>query len=401
MHYAWIIAFTGTLVLVLTQGFGRMSYAVILPSMKKGLMLTYTQAGLIGTANFVGYLILAVIGGIIAVRFGSKRTIFISLIVMGITLFLTGLSDSFTFAFVMRFITGMGNGGAVVPMMALTASWFAQKKRGLASGILTAGTGIGLTFTGLALPFLIGKFGEQGWRYAWFTLGTIVFFFSFLCNAFLKDDPSEKGLSMYGGEERVATCKHSTIFSLWGDVVREKEVWKLGFVYFMFGFSYIIFMTFFVAYLTHEVGLPPQKAGNIFALLGLFSIGSGIIWGWLSDILGRRMGLFLSYITLSIPCVILILSRDTIAFYASSIIFGISLSSVATIMAAAAGDVTGKRLAPATLGFVTLLFGIGQSISPAVAGWIKDITGTFIGSFALSASASIIGALSSLMLKRG
>jgi len=63
IHYAWIIAFTGTLVLLLTQGFARMSYSVILPSMKDGLLLTYTQIGLIGTANFIGYLTLAVVGG--------------------------------------------------------------------------------------------------------------------------------------------------------------------------------------------------------------------------------------------------------------------------------------------------------------------------------------------------
>jgi hypothetical protein len=62
IHYAWIIAFTGTLVLMLTQGFGRMSYSVILPSMKDGLVLTYTQVGLIGTIS-VEYLSLAVVGG--------------------------------------------------------------------------------------------------------------------------------------------------------------------------------------------------------------------------------------------------------------------------------------------------------------------------------------------------
>ncbi len=51
MHYAWIIAFTGTLVTILAHGFGRMSYSVILPPMKDGLMLNYTQLGSIATGN--------------------------------------------------------------------------------------------------------------------------------------------------------------------------------------------------------------------------------------------------------------------------------------------------------------------------------------------------------------
>ena len=400
MHYAWIIAFTGTLVLLLTQGFGRMSYSVILPPMKDGLLLTYTQVGLIGTANFVGYLCLAVIGGFLAVRFGTRRTIFISLLVMGVSLFLTGLSRSFLSAFVMRLITGMGNGSAVVPMMALTASWFAARKRGLAAGILTMGTGSGLSIVGLALPQVMAQFGSEGWRYAWFLLGIIVFALSFLCYALLRDNPAEKGTSMYGGEEEPKSGKAHTFFSAWGDVVKEREIWKLGVVYCMFGFSYIIYITFFIAYLTTEGALTPQKAGQIFAVLGLLSILSGALWGWISDVLGRRIGSVLAYLFISLSFLIIAFWRSTTGSYVSSILFGISLSSIPAIMAAAVGDAVGGRLAPAALGFITLIFGIGQSLGPAVAGWIKDVTGTFAGAFVLSAAISLMGAGGSLLLRR-
>ena len=400
IHYAWIIAFTGTLVLLLTQGFGRMSYSVILPSMKDGLLLTYTQVGLIGTANFIGYLSLAVVGGFLAVRFGTRRTIFVSLLVMGVSLFLTGLSRSFTSAFLMRLVTGMGNGGAVVPMMALTASWFAARKRGLAAGILTIGTGIGLSIVGLALPYVMAEFGPDGWRYAWFLLGLLVFVFSFVCHALLRDDPAEKGTSMYGGEEEQKKRTGVTFFSAWGDVVREKEIWKLGMVYFMFGFSYIIFVTFFVAYLSSEAAFTPQKAGQIFAVLGLSSIFSGAIWGSLSDVLGRRYGSLLAYLTIALSFILLAFWRSTPGFYVASIVFGISLSSIPAIMAAAVGDSMGGRLAPAALGFITLIFGIGQSLGPAVAGWIKDSTGTFAGAFILSAIISLLGAAGSLLLRK-
>jgi sugar phosphate permease len=399
MHYAWIIAFTGTLVLILTQGFVRMSYAVILPSMKSGLLLSYTQVGLIGTANFIGYLSLALIGGFIAVRFGARKTIFVSLIIAGISLFLTGLSNSFAFAFSMRLLAGMGNGGAVVPMMALTASWFAAGKRGLAAGILTAGTGIGLSIVGLALPYLIDIFGSEGWRYAWFLLGILVLAFSFVCLAFLRDHPAEKGTSMYGGVEAKKEPAKVTIFSAWADVVREKEVWKLGAVYFLFGFSYIIYMTFFVAYLTGEIGLAPQKAGTMFATLGFFSIASGILWGWVSDLLGRKYGLILAYFAFAIACLVCVFWKTVPGFYVSSIIFGLTLSSTPSIIAAAIGDSMGGKLAPAGLGFATLLFGIGQSIAPALAGWMKDTTGTFVGCFVLSAAVFLLGAGGSLSLQ--
>ncbi|MBP8699474.1 MAG: MFS transporter, partial [Syntrophorhabdaceae bacterium] len=193
VHYAWIIAFTGTLVLILSHGFGRMSYSVILGSMKEGLSLSYTQIGFIGTGNFIGYLCLAVIGGFLAARFGVRRVLFISLLVMGVSLFLTGLSNSFSFAFLMRLITGMGNAGSYIPMVALPTAWFAAQKRGLATGIVTLGTGTGLSITGLILPRFISIYGTDGWRYAWYLLGIIVFAGAFACYALLRDRPEEKG----------------------------------------------------------------------------------------------------------------------------------------------------------------------------------------------------------------
>ncbi len=265
-----------------------MSYSVILGSMKEGLFLSYTQIGLIGTGNFIGYLLLAVIGGFLASRFGPRRVLFVSLLVMGLSLFLTGLSHSFAWAFTMRLITGMGNAGSYIPMMALPAAWFAAKKRGLATGIVTLGTGTGLSITGLILPRFISVYGLDGWRYAWFLLGVLVFAGSFLCYALLRDRPAERGCTVYGGGETQQNAGGPGFFAAWKAVTGEKEIWKLGCVYFMNGFSYIIYVTFVVAYLSKEAGFTARAAGEIFAVLGFFTILCGVVWGGISDIIGRR-----------------------------------------------------------------------------------------------------------------
>jgi MFS family permease len=400
LHYAWIIALTGTLVTILAHGFGRMSYSVILPSMKDGLQLTYTQLGAIATGNFIGYLGLAIIGGFVAARFGVRRVVFISLLVIGVSLFLTGFSDSFLYAFFMRLISGMGNGGSYVPIMALPAAWFVMKKRGLATGIVSAGIGTGLFFSGIVLPPIISAFGKDGWRYAWFVLGITVFVLAFVCYAFLRNNPREKGLAMYGGDEEQKGGPKVTLFSAFKDVVVEPEIWKLGCVYFMYGFSYIIYLTFFVAYLTKEVGVTPVSAGRIFAVLGIFSIFCGVIYGWISDVVGRRYGSMIAYLTLALAYLIFAVWRDYTGFYVSAVVFGIAAFSIPTIMAAASGDAVGGRLAPAGLGFITLFFGIGQALGPAIGGWIKDSTGTFTYAFLLSMVVSLVGAAGSLILKK-
>ena len=62
---------------------------------------------------------MAIIGGFLAARFGTRAVITAALILMGATMILTGLTTSFGFAFAMRFLTGLGNGAAFVPAMAL------------------------------------------------------------------------------------------------------------------------------------------------------------------------------------------------------------------------------------------------------------------------------------------
>jgi len=400
IHYAWIIALTGTLVTILAHGFGRMSYSVILPSMKDGLSLTYTQLGSIAMGNFIGYLSLAIIGGFLAARFGVRRVVFISLLVIGISLFITGFSESFVFAFFMRLISGMGNGGSYVPIMALPAAWFVTKNRGLATGIVSGGIGVGLFLSGILIPPVISAYGKDGWRYAWFFMGIAVFVLAFVCYAFLRNNPGEKGLSIYGGEEEQKGGPRVTLFSAFKDVVIEPEIWKLGCVYFMYGFSYIIYLTFFVAYLTKEMGVVPVTAGRIFAVLGIFSIFCGVIWGWISDVLGRRYGSSFAYITLALSYVVFAFWKDSTGFYISAVVFGITAWSIPTIMAAASGDAVGGRLAPAGLGFITLFFGIGQAMGPVIGGWLKDSTGTFTNAFILATIVSLIGGFGSLILKK-
>ena len=74
---------------------------------------------------------------------------------------------------------------------------------------------------------------------------------------------------------------------------------------------------------------------------------------------------------------ILALVKNPAGGYLSAVVFGLTAWSIPTIMAAAAGDHVGPRLAPAGLGFITLFFGIGQALGPYLGGFLADRTGSF------------------------
>jgi MFS family permease len=402
IHYGWIVVAMGTLTTIGAHGFGRMALTPILPHMIDGLQLTYTQSGILGTGNFLGYLTSALIGGFLAAKYGTRIVIFCSLMTMGIAMILTGISEIFEFALMMRILTGLGNGGAFVPAMALGSAWFSINRRGLATGIVTSGIGLGTLISGLVVPWILRVYGEGGWRFSWYWLGGAVLVIAGICGLFIKTRPEDLGLASVGSRSREEKpAYHGGPDSLnWKLIYRVKEVWYLGLVYFMYGFSYIIYMHFFSTYLEKEMGLTSARAGILWAWAGGLSIFCGIVWGGISDLVGRRFGAALAYVTLALSYFIFAFYKSMVGFSLSAVIFGITAWSIPTIMAAAAGDYVGPRLAPAGLGFITVFFGIGQAIGPYVGGVFTDITDSFTLSFAVAAGVSLIGAVGSITLRK-
>ena len=405
LHYGWIVIFMGLLTTIASHGFGRMSYTIILPAMKDGLQFNYTQLGLLGTGNFLGYLTMAIVGGFLASRFGTRLVITLAVILMGITMILTGLAQSFGFAFAMRLLTGLGSGASFVPAMALGSAWFAMKNRGFATGIVSAGIGIGTLISGLIVPPILSAFGANGWRFSWYILGGAVLAISGIVYGFIRSRPEEKGLKQVGAAESEpispTTSEIKTASSLqWTSVIKMGSVWYLGVVYFFYGLSYIIYMMFFAAYLVKEMGLTQQWAGGLWALAGGLSVFCGVIWGGISDRLGRDKGAALAYLSLALSYFIYALVKVKFGFYLSAVLFGLTAWSIPTIMAAAAGDYVGPRLAPAGLGFITLFFGIGQALGPALGGFLADITASFKIPFLVAGGISSLGMVSSFFLKR-
>ena len=287
--------------------------------------------------------------------------------------------------------------------MALGSAWFAMKRRGFATGIVSGGIGAGTLVSGLLVPPILSYYGMEGWRNAWYILGGAALAIAAVVFALIRSRPEEKGLLPVGASEKEAAAtpagpKVSTL--QWSSVYRKGSVWYLGLVYFFYGSSYIIYMTFFAAYLVKEIGVTQAYAGGLWAMVGGLSTFCGVIWGGISDRLGRSRGAALAYLVLASAYIIYALIKAPFGFYLSAILFGLTAWSIPTIMAAAAGDFVGPRLAPAGLGFITLFFGIGQAVAPAFGGYLADLSGSFTLPFLTAGAISLAGMVAALFLKK-
>lgn len=407
-HYAWVVVGTGAIGTMGALGLGRFGYTVILPAMKAGLGLSYGQMGLLGTGNLIGYLLFSLLGGFLASRYGTKIVTVCSLTLMTVTLMLTGLAGGFYGILAARIFTGVGSAGANVPIISLASAWFAPRRRGLAAGIMVSGSGLGVLVTGIFLPDVIRDYGADGWRWAWYCLAALSLAITLICMLLLKDRPADKDLSPCGAEEknpRPSPEKEEVGNAVagpleWGKVYKNPALWQLGLVYFAFGFSYIAYATFFSAHVIKAGNLTQAEAGRIWSWVGFLSLASGFIWGGISDWIGRRAALCIVFCLHTLSFAMFAFSSTLVGFYVSACAFGISAWSIPTIVAAFSGDIAGARLAPAALGIVTVIFGIGQALAPYVAGRLADVSGTFSSSFVLAALIALSGAIGSLLLNK-
>ncbi len=396
IHYGWIVLLTGFIGVMGALGFGRFAYTPILPSMKEALALTYAQMGWIGTGNFVGYLTFSLVGGYMATRISPRLVISAGLVLVAASLILTGLSRSFEFALIMRTLTGIGSAGSNVPIMALASAWFAATRRGMAAGVLVSGSSVALLFLGFLIPYLLQVFAGGGWRVCWFLLGCFTLAIAALNYFVLRDSPEEKNLQPIGST--LPPPSSPATFS-WSRVYASRPLWHLAGIFFAFGFSYIIYMQFFSAYLVNEAKISPEKAGRYLMLLGILSVFCGPIWGAVSDFIGRKYGLALVFLTQGTSYLIFGLIQSGPGYLLSTILFGLTAWSIPSIITAAVGDVTGARLAPAALGFTVLFMGLGQALAPPIAGQIADLTGSFTPAFLLSAAVAFAGMAGALLLR--
>ena len=400
-HYAWIVLAVGTLVVFGSLGLARFSYTLLLPPMQTDLEMDNTQAGVLATANLVGYLALSVIGGALASRYGPRAVIAFALVIVSVGMVLTGFARGFLSAAAWRSLTGMGSGASNVPAMGLLAAWFVKRRRGLASGIAVAGSSLAIICIGPLVPRLLDAYGENGWRVCWIGFGGVTLILALAAYAFLRNQPSDRGLLPLGWHADDEDTSTSSNSRQWSNVYRSATVWRLGLVYAAFGFSYIIYLTFFAKHLIAEGGYTQQAAGQLFMVMGWFSVLCGLIWGSVSDVIGRKWAMMIVFLIHTVAFALFSLWPTPTGFTLSAALFGLSAWSIPAIMAATCGDVLGPKLAPAALGFITLFFGIGQAAGPSIAGALADAQGTFYPAFLLASGVAFVGSLGAATLRTG
>jgi MFS family permease len=379
----WAILIAAALAFMAAQGFGRFGITLILPPMRDGLGLSNGEMGLLAGVGFVAYLLSSAPSGALAARFGTRPVVALGLSLIGVGLAATGLVADFVGAAVALALVGVGGPAAIGPVLAVGGAWFSPGFRGRATGLVVAGGGLGILLTGLLVPVLLGPADGADWRRAWWGLGAGVMFAAVIAALILRD-PSP---STHAGRASL------------GQVYRSAAIWRLGFVFMLYGISYIVYGTFFGAHLAHH-GVGAAEAGRLWSLAGLVSVSSGLIGGMLADRLGPYPALAVMFAVQGAGLAALAVGDSPAWYTLSAVLYGLSLWGFPSAISKAAAEIVGPSLAPAALGLLVLTFGVGQVIGPVAAGALADWSGSLTPGLLVAAGADATGGLIALLLPK-
>lgn len=369
MAKAWALAGAAAI----SVGFARFDYALILPAMKTDLALTYAQAGWLNTVNGLGYLLGALLAIFGVGWLGNRRLFAWGTLLTAVALLATGLTHSFAWLAVWRFLAGLGGAGAFICGGVLAGALGARA----IAVFFGCGIGVGVAAGGAVLPWLFHAYGATAWPEAWLLTGAVCVL---LCAPAISAasgiaEPSSRRLDMSGS---------------WHGCV------SVYMAYFVFGLGYIAYMTFMIAWVRQRAGDPGRLAlveSAMWVVLGLACLLAPLLWrGVLAKCRdGRVMSAALLVLVFgaALPLVL-----DGVAgIMASALLVGASLVIVPSAITHFVKANLPQAAWGSAMAIATSLFAAGQVIGPVACGWLSDAYGSLSVGLAVSAVVLLLAAV--------
>ncbi|HEY6182413.1 MAG TPA: MFS transporter [Terriglobales bacterium] len=256
--------------------FDRQTISVAISTIQRTIPISQQQFSYLSTAFLLAYAAMYAGGGRLLDRIGTRHGFLLIMLWWSAACALHGLATGFTWLVAMRFLLGMGEGGAFPAATRVVSEWVPARARSTAMGFINAGTAIG----SLLAPPLIGfVILHSGWRAVFFTAGAIGFMWTVWWAVSYRSKTASSSTNVSKGQTE-------NVFSF-TEIIGIRQVQMLVFAKFMSDSAWFFLLFWLPKYLYDARGFDVKQV-SYFAWIPYAASGVGsFLGGWASSQLLR------------------------------------------------------------------------------------------------------------------
>lgn len=362
-------------------------FSIIGVQIKQELGLSESEFGLlVGTPILTGSLIRVVLG-VWTDQYGGRL---VNLLVM-----LAGAAATFALSYAETYpqfllaALGVGiAGGSFAVGVAYVSKFYPKEKQGTALGIFGAGN-VGSAVTKFGAPFVMLAFGWETVAQTWAVALALIAVIFFLTT---KDDPDLIRRRQTGEKPKATWLQLSPLKKL--------QVWRFSLYYFFVFGAFVALALWLPRYLVGVYGLDIKTAGMIAAAYSIPGSLFRIFGGWLSDRIGARKVMYITF-GVSLICTFLLsypatsyvvdgirgpiefrIATDLVAFTVIAFVLGFAMSLGKAAVFKHIPVYYPEHIGSVG-GLVGMIGGLGGFILPIAFGVLNDLTGVWTSCFML------------------
>jgi len=365
-NYGWYVLLLTGLTYAIIAGVNRMCMPVLFKEIGDSLHLSVTNIGTVWGMDPLAGVFVGLPAGLLADRFGIKKTLTVLCIMAGIFGALRGFSNSFLTLSVTMFLFGLMSAAAPAIIPKVTAEWFSGKRLALTNALLNVMWSLGSMFATITTATFFSPF-LGGWQNVLFLYGAP----AVLLGLLWLFTGRERNHSISTSEETTLSVPFRQAFS---HVIRIKEVWLIGIITLTnWGASMGLFG--YLPYYLESIGWSKAAAGNTITVFSGLMLAGSIPMALLSDKLKTRKGVLILSMAALVMCLFLIPFVNATAIWII-IIIGAFLrsgaSSLFNVMIFEHKDI-GSKYGGTAIGLASTVSMIGAFIAPPIGNSLESI----------------------------
>lgn len=358
---AWVVVWATFVCLAVIFGVSY-SFAAFFESFAKEFAAQRADVSWIFGLCGLVYFVLGAGSGMLADRWGPRMVCMTGMVFIAMGLFLTSLAQSLATVYLSYgLLVGLGIAFVYTPSIACVQPWF-NKRRGLASGIASAGVGAGTLILPVVVSYLLI---EVNWREALQMMSAGVLLIGLTAGFLLKRAPNLSGSTsgQLPGLTLSATLKTPSFRWLYMGTLLGAPVMFVPFAH--------------ISAAARDAGVPDAQAVSLVGLIGIGSLVGRFAIGWLADRMGRIKTLMLMQGLMGLSYLVWAGAQDPWMFAVFALWFGLSYGSIVSLLPAICMDLFGGRAVSAIIGTLYTGAALGNLLGPVLAGQVFDMTQSY------------------------